>query len=168
MNNPTNDAIIAEAGVLYAAGFNVFPIQFASKEPYGSTSLLTTTRIHPSSISMLFADSNIGVMTGRLSKNRVVIDNDTFDFVDGHLRKRQIPAWIRRGVRGGQHWLLCAEGEVKNANMGKLQVLGNRQLTVAPPSLHPEGVFYHWVEKENELPPVVSVSQLDFLKPRML
>src|SRR5262245_11714479 len=110
MKNPINKDIIAEARVLYNAGFNVFPIQFASKQPYGSTSLLTTSRIHPSFIEELFADSNIGVMTGRLSQNLFILDcddEDTFTYVSEHLRKRHIHSWIRMGMRGAQHWLRC-------------------------------------------------------------
>jgi hypothetical protein len=160
------DEIIAEAHALYSAGLNILPIQVASKEPYGSTSILQTTRIHTSFIDHLFTESGIGVMTGRLSGNLFVIDcddDDTYEYVGEQLRQRRISAWIRLGMRGGQYWLRCAEGEVENFKQGKLQVLGHGLYAVAPPSLHPEGVFYHWLHRDVDLPPSVSIRQLDFL-----
>ncbi len=95
--------IVCEAHALYAAGFNVLPVQFASKEPYGSTSILTTTRIHPSSIDHLFTSSGIGVMMGRLSGNLFALDCDddaTFKYVGEELDARHIHAWIRAGNAG--------------------------------------------------------------------
>src|SRR5262249_22670463 len=120
MNSAIDKEIIAGARVLYDAGPNVFPIPFASKDPYGSTTILTTSRIHHSYIEELFTGSNIAVMTGRLSQNLCVLDcddDDTFAFVGENLRKRKIRAWIRMGMRGAQFWLRCAEGEVQNANL---------------------------------------------------
>ena len=162
-----SDELIAEARALYTAGFNVFPIRWASKEPYGPHGIVTTARIHASFIPELFSDSNIGVMTGRLSQNLFILDCDdeaTFETVGVELDKRQIAAWIRMGMRGGQYWLRCAEGEVGNVNLGKLQVLGNRLYTVAPPSAHPAGVLYDWQRREGDLPPLISIQALDFLK----
>ncbi len=67
-------------------------------------------------------------------------------------------------MRGGQYWLRCAEGEVQNVNQGKLQVLGHSLYSVVPPSWHPGGVMYEWARREGQLPPSVSIRQLDFLK----
>ena len=158
--------IVREAERLFDAGLNVFPVVKGGKEPYGPHGILTTTRLHRPSLAGLVTDSNLAVMTGRLSGGLFVLDCDsweTFQRVGEQLAARGIRTWIRSGTDGGQYWLLCAEGEVRNAKIGALDILGNRKYTVALPSIHPEGMVYEWVERDGPNPPLVSLAQLDFL-----
>ena len=151
---------------LYDGGLNVFPTPRGSKEPYGRHTFLNTTRLWRGSLPGLLADRNIAVRTGRLSENLFVLDcdsYDTFDFVGEELKNRGINAWIRDGVDGGQYWLRSAEGEVANAHVKGVEVLGNRLYSMAPPSIHPEGMVYQWIAKDGELPPCVTIDELDFL-----
>ena len=158
--------IVREAERLFDADLNVFPVLKGSKEPYGPHSILTTTRLHRPSLAGLVTDSNLAVMMGRLSGGLFVLDCDsweTFQQIGEELATRGVRAWIRSGVDGGQYWLLCAEGEVKNAKIGAVDILGNRKYAVAPPSIHPEGMIYEWIECDGSHPPLVSLTQLDFL-----
>jgi predicted transcriptional regulator len=159
-------SLLSEAEALYAVGLNVFAIQPGSKLPYGPHAFLTTTRLYGPSLPSLVAGSNIAVMTGRLSQNLFILDCDSpeaFERIGTALEGRNIRAWIRNGARGGQFWLLCREGEVANTKIDKVDVLGNRKYAVAPPSIHPSDMVYEWTAREGNLPPVVSLAQLDFL-----
>ena len=71
--------------------------------------------------------------------------------------------WVRNGTDGGQYWLLCAEGEVQNSKAGKIDILGNHKYTVAPPSVHPSGMLYEWIDRPGPLPLLVSIADIDFL-----
>jgi hypothetical protein len=44
-----------------------------------------------------------------------------------------------------------------------LQVIGNRKYVVAPPSVHPTGLIYSWVNREGEMPSLVTLESLDFI-----
>lgn len=159
--------LVAEAERLYDAGLNVFPIIRASKEPYGSHTILTTTRLHRPSLPGLVTDSGIAVMTGRLSGNLFVLDCDSwasFEEVGDGLAARDVSAWIRSGVDGGQYWLRCQEGEIANGKAGHVDVLGNRKYTVAPPSVHPTGMVYEWLRRDGAQPPLVSLDRLEGLR----
>ncbi len=160
------DDSVREALDLYDAGLNVFPIIRASKEPYGSHSILTTTRLHRPSLPGLVQDSNIAVMTGRLSGNLVVLDCDTWDVferIKAALDAAGIAAWVRNGIDGGQCWLRCADGEIANAHVDGVEVLGTRLYSAAPPSIHPSGMVYEWVKRGGLQPPLVTLGRLAVL-----
>lgn len=162
--------LVAEAERLYDVGLNVLPIIRGSKDPYGSHAILTTTRLHRPSLAGLVAGSNIAVMAGRKSGNLFVLDCDSwtsFNEVGDGLAARDISAWIRNGVDGGQYWLLCQQGEVANGTVGDVDVLGNRKYTVAPPSIHPSGMVYEWLRREGPQPPLVSLDRRDGLGLRL-
>ncbi len=170
---PTTDrdaALVAEAIRLFDAGLNVFPIVPGSKIPYGEHGFLTTTRLYRPWFNDLMAGSNIAVMTGRLSGNLVVLDCDTpteYERVGKALEAHGLTPWIRNSIRGGQFWLRCADGEVANSNRGTVQILGNHVYSVAPPSVHPDGMVYDWLAREGEEPPVVPLAELQAALPFM-
>ncbi len=124
---------------------------------------MTTTRLHRPSLSGLVQDSNIAVMAGRLSGNLVVLDCDNWDVferIKTALDAAGIAAWVRNGIDGGQCWLRCADGEVSNATVDGVEVLGNRLYSVAPPSIHPSGMVYKWVKRNGFQPPLVPLDSL--------
>ena len=158
---------------LFDQGFNVMPIprvgseHYGKKPPFGRFSSLFSARLLRSSLILLFDGANLAVICGRLSHNLFVLDCDSryqFNRVRSELAKRRIPAWAVESERGGHYWLLCSQGEVKNCRPAiGLQVVGNRQYIVAPPSVHPTGQIYEWISREGDLPPTVSLEDIDFL-----
>ncbi len=171
---PPYSGVQRAAMEMHAAGLNVIPLprvktkDFGGKKPpYGTYSILFTTRLHPDDLPELFKRANVGVIAGRLSQNLFILDCDSpheFERVGGELARRNIGAWIATSGRGGHYWLRCAEGEVANAKLSDvLQVIGRCGYVVAPPSVHPSGVIYEWARREGELPPLVSIDALDFL-----
>src|SRR5207302_1977381 len=106
------------------------------------------------------------VLTGRHSNNLFVLDCDSpenFNRIRQALSDRNLNGWVRNSARGGQFWFRSVQGEVANIHCAYMQVLGNRMYSVAPPSMHPSGMLYEWVQREGELPPVVTIDQIDFL-----
>jgi predicted transcriptional regulator len=106
-------------------------------------------------------------MTGRCSGNLFVLDCDSlgaYEQIKGELDKREIDAWERSSMRGGQFWMRCDQGEVANyGHVPDVDILGNCKYTVAPPSIHPNGLVYEWRKREGPRPPLVSLGRLDFL-----
>jgi hypothetical protein len=171
---PSYSGVQRAAMELHAAGMNVIPLprvtmkQYGGKKPpFGSHSILFTTRLHADDLPELFKWANVGVLAGRLSQNLFILDCDSpheFERVGGELARRNISAWISKSGRGGHYWLRCVEGEIASAKLSDvLQVIGARGYIVAPPSVHPSGVIYEWARREGELPPLVSIDDLDFL-----
>ena len=159
---------------LYDAGFNVMPIprvglEYGGKKPpYGRFYYLFTTRLYRASLAILFKRANLAVLCGRLSRNLFVLDCDEsrlFGRIGWELKKREIPTWAVQSKRGGHYWMLCSEGEVKNKDnlMPGLQVIGNCQYVVAPPSVHPTGLIYSWTDRDGDLPPSITLETLDFI-----
>jgi hypothetical protein len=117
---------------------------------------------------MLFKRANLAVLCGRLSRNLFVLDCDEsrlFERIGWELKNRKISPWIVASERGGHYWLLSDGGEVKNKDnaLPGLQVIGNHQYVVAPPSVHPTGLIYSWINRDGDIPPLVTLESLDFL-----
>jgi DNA-binding MarR family transcriptional regulator len=122
-------------------------------------------------IESLFYRANVGEMVGRTSDNLFALDCDdinTYEYVKKYLIDFGVFYWEYESFRGGVFLMRCKEGIVKNGkgNSPKLDILGNNNYVVLPPSVHPTGVFYQWVippGPEGEKPPLVSVVQLEQL-----
>ncbi len=166
--------VVQAASELHELGFNVLPIPRVGmqhnnkKPPYGPYSCLFITRLPYDYLPFLFEGANLAVICGKLSRNLFVIDCDThrtFQWVRQELQSRKIAPWIVSSNRGGHYWLLSTDGEVQNSRpLPDIQIIGQNQYIVAPPSLHPKGeIVYHWVQRPGKLPPVVSLDLLDFL-----
>lgn len=96
--------------------------------------------------------SNLAVMLGRTSGNLVVLDCDSmcaFETVLNIIEKEGISHWAYKSFRGGGILLRIIEGEVKNlpkSLIEDVEIYGNRHFSVLPPSVHPSGVLYEWVD----------------------
>lgn len=167
--NPEMDA----AFHLHLLGMNVFP------QPYGQKAgwpwkPLQYARVHPTFLPILFAnDCNLAIMTGRTSRNLVVLDcesEETFEEQGYLLSKSSIPRFSVRtngSGDGGHYYFHCANGEVANIRSKKLEnleVRGSRCYVLTPSSIHPDtGLSYEWLHRESNQPPVIDMRQVSWL-----
>jgi hypothetical protein len=165
-----------EALTLHRLGFNVFPMPFAQKAGY-PWKAVQYVRLAEDDIPALFRyRANLAVMVGRTSGNLFVIDCETpaeFERQRATLRSIGVTAWaVRTGGGGGHLYLRSADGELANLTLTKAQSLGLgdcevrgcRCYVLAPPSVHPDtGVFYEWLARDGDGPPVVPLAALDWL-----
>lgn len=159
---------------LYQLGFNVFP-QPIGKKAGLPWKRLQYTRLHPThphyGLKPLFSrPCNTAIMCGRTSGNLFIIDCESQETLNYHLRemrKRRIPIWAAKTSRGGHIYLRSAEGEVANIEPGIIQnteIRGCRSYVLAPPSIHPDGAAYHWLTREGNTPPVISIAEINWLR----
>ncbi|MBZ0296423.1 MAG: bifunctional DNA primase/polymerase [Anaerolineae bacterium] len=163
---------------LYQLGLNVFPVPYGKKGGY-PWGMMQYTRLLAEDIYPLFRDNcNLAVMTGRTSGNLFVIDCETKAAFNAHellLRKAGIPIWGVRsmGLReGGHFYLRCADGEIENVKPGQrkdVEIRGNRNYVLAPPSLHPRTRrLYQWHIREIAAPPVITLEQVKWLELKLV
>ncbi len=165
-----------EALALHRLGFNVFPMPFAQKAGYPWLQV-QYVRLAEDDIPALFRyRANLAVMVGRTSGNLFVIDCETpaeFERQRAKLRAIGVTAWeVRTGGGGGHLYLGSTDGEVanltlikaKSLGLGDLEIHGSRRYVLAPPSVHPDtGVFYEWLARDGDGPPIVPLAALDWL-----
>lgn len=165
-----------EALTLHRLGFNVFPMPFAQKAGY-PWQQVQYVRLAEDDIPALFRyRANLAVMVGRTSGNLFVIDCETpaeFERQRAKLRAIGVTAWeVRTGGGGGHLYLGSTDGEVpnltltkaKSLGLGDLEIHGSRRYVLAPPSVHPDtGVFYEWLARDGDGPPIVPLAALDWL-----
>lgn len=158
------------AQMFHSIGFNVFPLGYGTKNsfpyPWGR---LNYTRLSEQSLPRAFAGAaNLAVMMGATSNNLFVLDCETptiFEQFISELECRDVPICAVRSARGG-HLYLRAEGVVQNIPSGSIEhveVRGTNGYVLLPPSLHPTGVFYRFHRWEQAQPPLIDISQIDFL-----
>jgi hypothetical protein len=126
----------------------------------------------------LFENANIGCMTGKTSGNLLCIDCDShtaFIEMEKELDKRNIPYWKLSSHRGGGFLIRILEGEANSISEEKssfqdVQIWANSHYINLPPSRHNRGTIYTWQGEKTkkamlngELPPVVSINDLDWL-----
>ena len=98
---------------------------------------------------------NIGVICGTVSGNLVIIDIDDEtipDVLQIHWDKiYESQAWGARTGKGSQIWMKhnSNPGGIKKPLRYKIEYRANRGYCVAPPSTHPNGNKYHFIEHED-------------------
>lgn len=131
----------------------------------------------PAGFESLFMNANMAVMLGRTSGNLVCVDCDSeqaFGNILDEFSSRGLNFWAFTTSRGGNLLFRLAEGEVKNlpkTSIPDVQVWGNKRYCILPPSVHPSGIVYSWLNdqdpRENlarhEPPPVLHLDQLAWL-----
>ena len=115
------------------------------------------------------ADEGLAVICGRPSENLFVIDCDTPDAL-AHIKKqlalRQIQAPCVLSARGGHLYLRASEGAVKGIASGIMQdieIKGDGELAVLPPTIHHTGHLYKWEQGTPYHIPTISTDDIDFL-----
>lgn len=160
-------------------GLNIVPLYPREKVPYGKWAALRFTPLPADEklLDLLFSGrAGVGVITGRLSGNLVLLDAETasrFEDIAGKLKDAGIPLFgVRSGSgRGGHFYVRCAEGVVRNFTklrgadgeiIPDLEIFGKNHIGVLPPSLHPKtGNPYTFYEGNTASePPTVSLEAL--------
>lgn len=157
----------------YAAGYNVIPMPKGKKGGFIWKQNLYIRLPYYALLTHFQPDDNLALITGRESGNLFILDCETdatFQEQMALLKLAKIPICAVRsgGAGGGGHiHLRCLEGEVENIRSGLLrdmEVRGNRNYVLAPPSIHPDtGSFYEVYCWDVWQPPLVSIHDLSWL-----
>lgn len=170
---------------LYRRGLNVFPLVRGTKDVhFGAWGRLQTTRLldpdrgnaeqRAEALEIflrLFDATNIALMCGRTSQNLTVLDCENELSAQRHARefaRRGLRPWVVRTARG-KHFLWLSDCEIANDrdNTEKprgWEIRGHSCFVLTPPSIHPSGAVYEWLEREGEHPPVIERAALDWLE----
>lgn len=124
----------------------------------------------------LFQFSNLGLMLGKLSANMVCLDGDTMRAYEDTIEeftKRGFEYWAHPTSRGGHLLFCCVEGVLDNQKgcaIPGVEVLADHKYCVMPPSIHPDGSYYTWMDEESDwwlppesLPQPISINKLNWL-----
>lgn len=168
-----NENKMLEAALSYAAkGWAVFPLKERDKTP-ATTNGFQNATTDVKVITRWWTKNpkqNIGIATGDMSDGLVVVDIDVHN--DGRDALRYIREWSDTNGSlpstlsqvtgsGGTHMLYRMPPPCKVSSFaGKLtsvDVRANGGYIVAPPSIHPNGGVYTWVDKETEPAPLSSI-----------
>ena len=155
---------LEEQALEYAKqGFSVFPCIYAGKSPLTPHGCKDASRskaqIHK--WWMEHPNANIAIATGEPSDGLVVIDLDIkgdkrsvnylkeWQEINGDLPD----TWITHTGGGGHHILYKTDKKLRNGTNAELciDVRANGGYIIAPPSTHPSGSKYRWLEKEGDV-----------------
>ncbi len=154
--------LISHAREYIAQGWPVFPLLPASKKPATEHGFHDAT-LDAAMVETWFdgTDHNIGIATGAAS-GLVVIDLDTEP--EGHdgretwrtLQQACGAIDTRRAItgRGGEHWLFTHPGQhirSRTKIAPGIDVRADGGYIVAPPSIHPNGRAYEWINEGTPL-----------------
>jgi Bifunctional DNA primase/polymerase, N-terminal len=146
-------SILEAARAFHSAGFSLIPCKY--KKPHVATwQEYTTRRPTLREIERWFeeqeAGQSMGVVLGQVSHNVVVIDLDGWDCVrlfQQHFPKLLNTYTVLTGSLGGLHLYYRPEKLPENMNVriagaGGIEIRGNGQYVIAPPSPHLSGFSY--------------------------
>lgn len=110
---------------------------------------------------------NIGIVCGRVSGGRdgfslVVLDFDSEEKFETFRKEHQdlvSRTWVAKTGRGN-HVYLRVRGIVHTTKFDGGDIKGEGTYVVAPPSIHPTGVQYHWINKPPEIAEVPDLGTL--------
>jgi hypothetical protein len=160
--------MMREAALHYVRrGWSVFPISSVSKKPLldwyeYQTRQPTEQEIHQ--WWQKYPSAGVGIVTGKVS-NLVVLDVDPKHGADPNYIYKTFPTNIvaRTGGGGGHFYYKYPDNEEIHNSVGKkdgrqtgYDIRAEGGYVVAPPSLHPSGRRYEWLEtgkKPSQLPP---------------
>ncbi|MFA5861638.1 MAG: bifunctional DNA primase/polymerase [Candidatus Thermoplasmatota archaeon] len=114
------------------------------------------------------AEANVGILTGVISRNLVVLDFDTGDgpFEVLGLRPRELASRtiVVKTARGWHVYARSSDTGTTSPRSG-LDVRGDGALVAAPPSIHPSGKVYELVGPARTIADLSSFSTPDMLSP---
>jgi hypothetical protein len=138
-------------------GFSLIPVEPRGKMPVGKWAHAQSERASRADVELwLHEGHNLGLVTGELS-GVVVVDCDSEQGVL-EANKLGLPVTPTATTGNGKHYFLRHPGQpVKNAVRlaPDLDVRGDGGFVVVPPSVHPSGAEYRWVDglSLEDLPP---------------
>jgi hypothetical protein len=143
---------------LAAQGFNVFPCKPRSKEPAG---WLVPRGFHnatcnSATIRRWFGNDqqyNIGVRTG-IASRLLVLDLDDEEAARRLVAEHGPLPLTRQSMssRGAHYWFRI-DTEVSGRKLDGADIKADGGYVVAPPSIHPDGPTYRWMNDEPLIPP---------------
>jgi DNA-binding transcriptional ArsR family regulator len=154
---------------IHGRGANVIPLRTVDKTPATSFKRWMMRPQSLDDVARLFHrhEGNVGALGGVHSAamdmgHIAFIDCDTaraFDMIGALIRSQYGRTLTAKSVRGGHYWLMTDE-PVRTCKFDGGELRGRGAYVAAPPSLHPSGVAYHWIDVDapilriNELPGV--------------
>lgn len=151
---------LADAALDYAAaGHPVFPLQPQGKTPMTAHGLddATTDEATIETWWSKWPDANIAIRTGEI----VVVDEDQPEAFTSfaHSTGETIPHTSVVQTASGRHFYFRQPANMRIRNTaGRLapgiDTRGDGGYVVAPPSVHPSGARYEWVQLVEEIPPM--------------
>jgi putative DNA primase/helicase len=154
-----------------ARGWSVFPLQPRTKEPYTGFPLKEYQRSKRADEAKLqkwwvehWPDANIGICTGAIS-GFFVLDVDVTDSHNTLLLDKSLTLTVETG-RGYHMYFQLPDFPVGNRAglLTNVDIRGDGGYVVAPPSIHPSGEVYRWVDPDAEIAPAPEWL-LDMLRP---
>ena len=149
----TNDTL-TYAQKYVSKGFSVIPIRKGDKKPALSSWKKYQTR-RPTEVELvdwfLSGENNIAIVTGEIS-GIAVLD---FDSVESFERAKAMGLTDTPIVKTGKvyHAYYCYQAGIRNSqgnpDIKNIDVRGEGGYIIAPPSVHPSGAVYTWVDGHN-------------------
>jgi hypothetical protein len=135
-------------------GFNIIPVPSCTKEPVIKWKAYQERKATHEEVSAWFPDNykgNIAVVLGKTSGNLCDIDCDSHELLE--ILSKAVPdTMIVKSFRGG-HIYVSTDYEIPKFTLnlgkyGKIEVLGQGQIGILPPSLHPNGITYEFISQK--------------------
>jgi hypothetical protein len=131
----------------YKQGFNLIPV------PKGRKGAVIAWKQYEETKAPQIPDdydSNIAVVLGKTSDNLVDADADSKDLLD--LMRNILPETMTTKSHRGGHFYYKTDFSIRKFTLdldayGKLEVAGQGQISILPPSIHPEGTVYEFIRK---------------------
>ena len=166
---PANSPTIHDWKFLHDQGFSLFPLKPQDKTPLVQWKPYQSVKASWPQIEAWYAqnpDANIGLVTGAIS-GIVVVDFDSQDAFEGCFRAGLIGNPITVETLDGYHCYYPYPDTYIQSKAGilpKVDVRGDGGYVVAPPSLHPDGHVYRWLDGDLDLTKVQMPAKMhDFL-----
>lgn len=160
MNNAQKKTLQAALDY-YDRGFCPLPISPGSKSIGGAWKQYQTERPSREQIEAWFSDGedhNIRIICGKVSGNLIVLDFDDKSRFEDFLREfpniEQMTPIVK--TERGYHVYLRTKEFVKSVKLPKLDIQGEGRYIIAPPSLHPSGITYHFINPEIHEPRIIN------------
>jgi hypothetical protein len=154
MEPVSTETILGYAKRYREIGLNIIPISYGEKKPTSKWKEFQHKKLSQTEFEHAFGISkpvNIGVVCGEISGNLVSLDFD--DLPNFHRffpnKDLQRETAVVQSSRGCHVWIRTTE-PVKSFAVPelKMDVLGEGKLAIAPPSLHPTGAIYSFLNPD--------------------
>ena len=154
MEPVSTETILGYAKRYREIGLNIIPISYGEKKPTSKWKKFQHKKLSQTEFETAFGTSkpvNIGVVCGEISGNLVSLDFD--DLPNFHRffpnKNLQRETAVVQSSRGRHVWIRTTE-PVKSFTVPelKLDVLGEGKLAIAPPSRHPTGAIYSFLNPD--------------------